>query len=230
MAGVESLPPHGNLVAPPRRRGRRSSLRSWRRSDQLIFVLAWSAGLGLCLATGAIVVFLAVKGISYITPKLLVTSPSAAVNQANSGGFLDPIEGTVTLAIIGTLIATPLAVITALWAVEYGRPRWLVGVVESSVELIAGTPDIVIAIFGLALFRIDRVFIAFDDIDAHFRDRGHDVLDLLGVHLVLRQGLVQFVVSDDPAPLGPRNQLLDGSVVEVDQRSVAAVGLVIRCH
>jgi phosphate transport system permease protein len=154
MASVESLPPPGNLVAPPRRRGRRSSLRSWRRSDQLIFVLAWTAGLGLCLATAAIVVFLAVKGISYITPKLLVTSPSAAVNQANSGGFLDPIEGTVTLAVIGTLIATPLAVITALWAVEYGRPRWLVGVVESSVELIAGTPDIVIAIFGLALFQL----------------------------------------------------------------------------
>ena len=44
--------------------------------------------------------------------------------------------------------------ITALWAVEYGRPRWLVGVVESSVEMIAGTPDIVIAIFGLALFQL----------------------------------------------------------------------------
>jgi phosphate transport system permease protein len=50
--------------------------------------------------------------------------------------------------------ATPLAVISALWVVEYGRPRWLVGIVESSIELIAGTPDIVIAIFGLALFQL----------------------------------------------------------------------------
>ncbi len=151
MANVE--PPHG-LAVPPRRRGRRSSLRSWRRGDQLIFVLAWAAGVALCLITASIVVFLAVKGASYITPKLLVTSPGASVNQSQSGGFLDPIEGTVALAVLGTLIATPLAVISALWVVEYGRPRWLVGIVESSIELIAGTPDIVIAIFGLALFQL----------------------------------------------------------------------------
>jgi len=143
-----------NLVAPPRRRGRRSSVRSWRRGDQLIFVLAWTAGLTLCAITASIVIFLAVKGVAYLDPKLLVTSPSPSVSQAGSGGFLDAIEGTVTLAVLGTLIATPLAVISAIWVVEYGRPRWLVGIVESSIELIAGTPDIVIAIFGLALFQL----------------------------------------------------------------------------
>jgi len=153
MASAESVPPP-NLVVPPRRRGRRSSLRSWRRGDQFIFVLAWTAGIALCLITASIVIFLAVKGVAYLSPKLLVTSPSAAVDQAQSGGFLDPIVGTVTLAVIGTLIATPLAVISAIWVVEYGRPRWLVGIVESSIELIAGTPDIVIAIFGLALFQL----------------------------------------------------------------------------
>jgi phosphate transport system permease protein len=48
----------------------------------------------------------------------------------------------------------PLGVVTAVWVVEYGRPRWLGRIVESSVEMIAGTPDIVIAIFGLALFQL----------------------------------------------------------------------------
>jgi phosphate transport system permease protein len=142
------------LVVPPRRRGRRSSLRSWRRRDQLIYLLAWSAGIALCLIAAAIVVFLAVQGLRYLDPKLLVTSPSASVDQSHSGGILDPIEGTLTLAVLGSLIATPIAVTTAVWVIEYGRPRWLARIVETSIELIAGTPDIVIAIFGLAVFQL----------------------------------------------------------------------------
>jgi phosphate transport system permease protein len=137
-----------------RGRGRRSSVRGWRRGDQAVFLLAWAAGIALCLVAAAIVVFLAVEGLRYLDPKLLVTSPSASVDQSHSGGFLDPILGTLTLAVLGTTLATPVAVATALWAVEYGRPRWLAGVVETSIELIAGTPDVVIAIFGLALFQL----------------------------------------------------------------------------
>jgi len=152
MTGATPAPP--SLVAPPRGRGRRSSLRSWRRGDQLVFVLAWSAGIGLCLIAGALIVYVAVEGIRYLDPKLLVTSPTASTNQAGSGGFLDPLIGTITMAIIGTLVATPVAVITAVWIVEYGRPRWLATIVETSIEMIAGTPDIVIGIFGLALFQL----------------------------------------------------------------------------
>jgi phosphate transport system permease protein len=140
--------------ARARRRGRRSSVRGWRRGDQVVFALAWAAGIALCLVAAAIVVFLAVEGLRYLDPKLLVTSPNASVDQSHSGGFLDPILGTLTLALLGTVVATPVAVATALWVVEYGRPRWLAGVVETSIELIAGTPDVVIAIFGLALFQL----------------------------------------------------------------------------
>ena len=151
MSHAEPLAP---LPAPRRRRGRQSSVRSWRRSDQLIWLLAWVAGGGLCLAVGAIVLFLAAKGIADLSPKLLVTRPSASVDQSRSGGFLDPLIGTLTMAVIGTLIATPVAVLSALWVVEYGRPRWLAATVETSIEMVAGTPDIVFAIFGLALFQL----------------------------------------------------------------------------
>jgi ABC-type sulfate transport system permease component len=154
MSAYEPRSSSPALVVPPRRRGRRSSLRSWRRRDQLIYLLAWSAGIALCLIAGAIVVFLAVQGLRYLDPALLVTSPSASVDQSQSGGILDPIEGTLALAVLGTLIATPIAVATAIWVIEYGRPRWLARIVETSIELIAGTPDIVIAIFGLAVFQL----------------------------------------------------------------------------
>jgi phosphate transport system permease protein len=41
-----------------------------------------------------------------------------------------------------------------VWIVEYGRPRWLARAVESSIEIVAGTPDIVIALFALTLFQL----------------------------------------------------------------------------
>ncbi|HEX2703304.1 MAG TPA: ABC transporter permease subunit [Solirubrobacteraceae bacterium] len=142
------------LLPPRRSRGRRSSLFSWRARDQAVFALAWITGIGLCLVVAAIVLLFATKGFDYLRPDLLFSRPSAAVNQAQSGGFLDPIEGTVMLGILGLAIAAPLGVITAVWVVEYGRPRWLSRIVESAVEVIAGTPDVVLAIFGLALFEL----------------------------------------------------------------------------
>jgi phosphate transport system permease protein len=39
-----------------------------------------------------------------------------------------------------------------VWLTEYGKPAWLARMVESGVEVIAGTPSIVLALFGLAFF------------------------------------------------------------------------------
>jgi phosphate transport system permease protein len=54
--------------------------------------------------------------------------------------------------VTGTVLAIGPGVATAVWLSEYGRPFWLARVVESAVEVVAGTPSIVLAIFGLILF------------------------------------------------------------------------------
>ncbi|HEY5262309.1 MAG TPA: ABC transporter permease, partial [Solirubrobacteraceae bacterium] len=140
--------------APRPTRGRGSSMRSWRLLDRLIFIAAWGAGLGLCLITGAIVVYMGVRGFQYLRPELLVTRPQEGASQEGAGGFLDPLIGTAVLTAIGLAIALPLGVCSAAWIVEYGRPSWLARMVESAIEIVAGTPDIVIAIFGLAIFEL----------------------------------------------------------------------------
>jgi phosphate transport system permease protein len=137
------------------RRPRRvnESLSTWRWGDRIAYVLCWASGLALCAIAAAIVLYMGVQGVRYLHLGLLLSHPQASADQSHSGGFLDPILGTLLLTVVGIAIATPIAVAMAVWIVEYGRPSWLARAVESGVEVVAGTPDIVIAIFGLALFQ-----------------------------------------------------------------------------
>jgi phosphate transport system permease protein len=145
-----------STLAPPASsgRGRRSSPMSWRWGDRLVLLAAWTAGIMLCAIAAAIVLYMGVRGIQYLRPDLIFSRPQTSANQAGSGGFLDPLLGTIVLTVIGIALALPLAIASAVWVAEYGRPSWLARVVESSIEVVAGTPDIVIAIFGLALFQL----------------------------------------------------------------------------
>ncbi|MBA2517824.1 MAG: phosphate ABC transporter permease PstA [Solirubrobacterales bacterium] len=131
----------------------KESISNWRVGDRIAFFACWSAGLLLCAIAASITIFMLVKGLQELNWELVTSHPQVGLKQSETGGFLDPIIGTVLLTVIGITVATPLAVMTALWLVEYGRPRWLARIVESFIEIIAGTPSIVIAIFGLALFQ-----------------------------------------------------------------------------
>ncbi len=137
------------------RKGARESISTWRPLDRLAYLACWAAGLLLCLIAAAIVGYMLVKGLQELSPSLLVQRPVPGADQSGAGGFLDPLAGTLILTTLGTLLALPLGVAVAVWIVEYGRPAWLARAVESAVEVIAGTPSIVLAIFGLLLFQQD---------------------------------------------------------------------------
>jgi phosphate transport system permease protein len=159
---MSALAPSRPQLERPRHtgRGRRSSPLSWRWGDRLALACAWIAGIGLCAIAAAIVIYMGVRGIQYLRPSLLVSRPAVGTSQSETGGFLDPLLGTALLTLIGIALAVPLAVASALWISEYGRPSWVARVVESSIEIVAGTPDIVIALFGLAIFQL-RLFAPF---------------------------------------------------------------------
>jgi phosphate transport system permease protein len=148
MAATVEPPP----VLRPAPRG--DSLRSWKWSHRLAFAACWACGLALCAVTAAIVIYMGVRGVQYLNPSLLFSRPEPGLQQHTTGGILDPIVGTVVLTVIGIAIAVPLAVTAAVWVVEYGKPAPLARAVESGIEVVAGTPDIVIAIFGLAIFQL----------------------------------------------------------------------------
>jgi phosphate transport system permease protein len=127
----------------------------WSTLDRLGVAAAWFCGLLLCALAGSIVLYMLIRGIQYVKLDAIGQHPvvqSTTTISGTSGGYLDPIEGTLILTALGTLIALPIGVATAVWLSEYGRPTWLARAVESGVEIVAGTPTIVLAIFGLLVF------------------------------------------------------------------------------
>ena len=126
---------------------------SWSFGDRLGVAMAWLCGIILCLIAASITLYMAWKGISFINWEIVSTSPEASLEQSKTGGFLDPIIGTVLLTVIGAAIAAPIGIAVAIWLTEYGRPAPLARFVEAGIEVIVGAPSIVLAIFGLLVFQ-----------------------------------------------------------------------------
>jgi phosphate transport system permease protein len=149
MAGADLAvgPTAPAVVRPPR-----DGTSSWPLADRLGYWLCWATGIGLCVIAAAIVLFMLIKGVSYLSPSLFVQSPAASLHESQAGGFLDPIIGTLIVTAIGIALAGPAGVALACWLSEYARPAWLARAVESGIEMIAGVPSIVLAIFGLIIF------------------------------------------------------------------------------
>jgi phosphate transport system permease protein len=139
------------MTAAPARRPDRSSA-SWRLSDRLGLGLAWLLGLLFCAIAAAIVIYFLVEGIRYLRPNLLVTNPAAASSESQTGGFLDPLLGTLIVGAMAMAIAVPVGIGIAVWLSEFGRPTGLARVAESSIEMLAGEPSVVLALFGTILF------------------------------------------------------------------------------
>jgi phosphate transport system permease protein len=125
---------------------------AWRMSDRLGLGLAWVLGLLFCAIAAAIVIFFLIQGIRFLRPSLLVTNPVPASSENATGGFLDPMLGTIIIGFMSMAIALPVGVAIAAWLSEFGRPIALARVTESAVEMLAGEASVVLALFGLVLF------------------------------------------------------------------------------
>ncbi|MGB2711468.1 MAG: phosphate ABC transporter permease PstA [Conexibacter sp.] len=133
-------------------RSARDSSASWRLTDRLGLAFAWFLGLLFLAITAAIVLYMMVQGIRFVRPELFVTSPAAGFSESETGGFLDPLLGTIVVALMAMAIAFPIGLGIGVWLSEYGNPSWLARVTESTVEMLAGSPSIVFALFGTLIF------------------------------------------------------------------------------
>ncbi len=143
MTGLVTAPP-----PVPRR-----TAPTWRLRDRLGLAVAWALGGLFCAITASIVVYMLIQGIKYVRPELFVTHPAPGFDEADTGGFLDPLIGTFVVGAMAMAIAVPVGIGIGVWLSEFGRPFALARVAESTIEMIAGTPSIVLALFGTLIFQ-----------------------------------------------------------------------------
>lgn len=112
----------------------------------------WFSGvliLAICLS---IIIFLAIKGSGVISWQFLTENPQPSLEEALSGGIFIPIIGTILLVLLGTIFAFPWALATAIYLSEYGGDNQWINSLRAGIDVLAGVPTIVFAIFGLAIF------------------------------------------------------------------------------
>lgn len=117
---------------------------------------AWffsSLTIAACLG---IILYIFFKGAGQINAEFIFTSPNPTLNQDMSGGISTPIIGTILLTLIGIAIAFPWALSTAIYLSEYGGPQLIFQVFRMAIDVLAGVPTIVLAIFGLAVFSLPQ--------------------------------------------------------------------------
>ncbi len=99
-----------------------------------------------------LIVFLArifYMGSSVLSWEFISSPPREAMT---AGGIYPAIVGTFWLTVGSILIALPLGILTAIYLVSYGKPRWFVRTVKIAINTLAGVPSIIYGLFGMAIF------------------------------------------------------------------------------
>lgn len=78
-------------------------------------------------------------------------SQKGVLPESKNGGAYHAIYGTIVQTLIAAVLAVPLGIMAAIYLVEYGR-GWLARTTTFMVDILAGVPSIVAALFIFALW------------------------------------------------------------------------------
>lgn len=123
-------------------------MRNLRRIEECIFKIC-SAGAAF-FAAGMLMLIIIIIGlyaIPSLTPYFLLTPESATPHIGM--GIANAIVGSFLIAILATILATPLAIGTAIYLQRYAKESAITRAARFFIEVLAGTPSVVIGIFGL---------------------------------------------------------------------------------
>jgi phosphate transport system permease protein len=120
-----------------------------RVTNRIALGVIWLAALSTVAALGTILLYVIVNGIGQLTPKFIFTWPQG-VNMV--GGIWPTIQATLYVTALAMLIATPVAVLAAVYLAEYAVQGRLVQVIRFAADSLASVPSIVMGLFGLAAF------------------------------------------------------------------------------
>jgi phosphate transport system permease protein len=98
---------------------------------------------------GAIIYFIAVRGVGIISWQFLTETPRKAMT---AGGVAPAIVGTFYLTIGAVLVALIPGIACAIYLCEYSPKGVAMNVIRVSINNLAGVPSVVFGLFGLSVF------------------------------------------------------------------------------
>ncbi|MFS8065089.1 MAG: phosphate ABC transporter permease PstA, partial [Byssovorax sp.] len=126
------------------------------RTVQLVMrALLWSIMAATTLLLLFIVAFVLERGAPHLTWTFLSTAPS---DSGRSGGVFPMFIGTLEVAGLAALLATPLGLATAVYLTEYTREGRLTRLLRFGADCLAGVPSILFGLFGFVFFVITLGF------------------------------------------------------------------------
>jgi len=91
-------------------------------------------------------------GMGKISLQFLITEPAASARDIGESGILTPFIGTILLTVLGITVALPFSLATAIYICFYSKKGHLRNMIETAIDILAGVPTIVIALFALSIF------------------------------------------------------------------------------
>ncbi|MGX7823984.1 phosphate ABC transporter permease PstA [Actinokineospora sp. 24-640] len=124
-----------------------------RFKDRLATILIWGT-FALALAPLAwVLITVVAKGFVHVlNPDWWQKSLAGLTSRQFGGGVYHAIFGTLLQGLICAVIAVPIAIMVAVYLVEYGKRSRLARAVTFTVDILSGVPSIVAALFIYALW------------------------------------------------------------------------------
>lgn len=130
----------------------KTQMQTYKRSplSLVLRILVIAAACITMFILGAIIVYILVKGIPNLSPRLF------AWNYTSENVSMTPaIINTVLMVLLTLLFAAPIGIFSAIYLVEYAkRGNKVVGIIRMTTETLAGIPSIVYGLFGFLMFAV----------------------------------------------------------------------------
>lgn len=120
-----------------------------RIANKIAIGVFWASAGITVVALFAIILYVLVRGIGALTPSFIFTWPHG-VNA--EGGIFPTIISSIYVTGLAMLIATPIAVLAAVYLAEYAKQGRIVTLIRFAADSLSSVPSIVMGLFGMAFF------------------------------------------------------------------------------
>ncbi|WP_424183398.1 phosphate ABC transporter permease PstA [Actinokineospora sp. G85] len=115
--------------------------------------LVWGAFIAALVPLVWLLITVLLRGFEHVlTVDWWQKSFAGLTSRQFGGGVYHAIVGTLLQGLICAIIAVPIAILVAIYLVEYGKNSRLAGAVTFTVDILSGVPSIVAALFIYALW------------------------------------------------------------------------------